>query len=254
MAVLSSLLFLFFSTVFSQFDGNCSWTDPKSGYTFDLSKLTLDEGFYYGTSGINTFELNVCRVVPSLQCSENQGMLCQYDNNEYQFAWATWGHTESPEPFPTWSVIDDDPMNGVQLNFTNGVPTPCQNQAKKENRSSLIKFLCVPGKTDNVNFTIVEENQCSYLVQFESEYACPVIPTTTSPPLSAGSIILICLAITIPLYIIFGCIYKSKKLDTKGTESCPNVEFWRDLPSLVRDGCRFTFKCCKRDNNAYDQL
>ena len=51
---------------------------------------------------------------------------------------------------------------------------------------------------------------------------------------------IIILCVVIPLYVIIGCIYKSQKLGATGMEKCPNVEFWRDLPSLVKDGCAFT--------------
>jgi len=123
------------------------------------------------------------------------------------------------------------------------------------NRSSLIKFLCTPGKTDTLNFSIVEDNQCYWIAQFETEYACPEYPAAAAKKISPGSIILIALAVVIPLYIIIGCIYKSKRLETKGSDSCPNVEFWRDLPSLVRDGARFTFRGCKKGTgNAYEEL
>jgi hypothetical protein len=252
MAVLSSLIFLFFSAVLSQ---HCNWTDPVSGARFDLSSLTLQEGFYEGSSEPYLWKLDVCHVVPDTSaCAEELGVLCQFDNGDYMSAWATWGRTDQPEAYPQWSVIDDDPTRGVQLNFTNGYPY-CQNQGRRFNRSSLIKFLCTPGKTDTMNFTIVEDNPCFWIAQLESQYACAETSSPEAAKLSIGSILLIVLVVAIPLYILIGCIYNTKKHQTKGTDSCPNVEFWRDLPALVRDGCRFTFRGCKKGTgNAYEEL
>jgi cation-dependent mannose-6-phosphate receptor len=47
------------------------------------------------------------------------------------------------------------------------------------------------------------------------------------------------------VYVVAGCVYKSQKLGATGVEMCPNVEFWRDLPGLVKDGCAFTIAKCK---------
>ena len=34
-------------------------------------------------------------------------------------------------------------------------------------------------------------------------------------------------------------MYKVK--EARGVEMVPNVEFWRDLPHLIKDGCGFTY-------------
>jgi len=70
---------------------------------------------------------------------------------------------------------------------------------------------------------------------------------------------LIILVVVIPLYIIMGWIYKRFRVGTTGIESCPNVEFWRDFPGLVKDGIRFTFSkvtsCCgTKGENAYQTV
>jgi len=59
--------------------------------------------------------------------------------------------------------------------------------------------------------------------------------------LSGGWIFIIILAVIAPLYVIGGCIYKGQKLGATGMDKCPNVEFWRDLPSLVKEGFVFTY-------------
>ena len=59
--------------------------------------------------------------------------------------------------------------------------------------------------------------------------------------LSGGWVFIILLCVLIPLYVVGGCIYKSQKLGATGMDKCPNVEFWRDLPALVKDGFAFTF-------------
>jgi len=41
------------------------------------------------------------------------------------------------------------------------------------------------------------------------------------------------------LYVGGGCLFKRQKQGTQGMESCPNVDFWRGLPGLVKDGAAF---------------
>jgi len=77
--------------------------------------------------------------------------------------------------------------------------------------------------------------------------------------LSGGSVFLIILVVIIPVYIVIGCIYKRQKMGTSGMESCPNIDFWRDLPSLIGDGFKFTFRklgglCGKGDTGSYENV
>lgn len=54
------------------------------------------------------------------------------------------------------------------------------------------------------------------------------------------------LLVVTTLYVVGGCVFKHKKQGTQGMESCPNVDFWRALPGLVKDGCVFFFQLCKK--------
>jgi len=61
-----------------------------------------------------------------------------------------------------------------------------------------------------------------------------------SSKMSGGWVFIIFLCVLIPVYVAGGCLYKSQKLGAQGMDKCPNVEFWRDLPALCKDGCVFT--------------
>jgi len=43
------------------------------------------------------------------------------------------------------------------------------------------------------------------------------------------------------VYFVSGFAYKSLVKGTRGIESIPHVDYWRDLPGLMADGFRFTF-------------
>jgi hypothetical protein len=76
---------------------------------------------------------------------------------------------------------------------------------------------------------------------FGTAAGCPV--SSSAKPLSGGSIFLIVLVCVAIFYPLIGCVYNRHTKGTVGFESCPNLEMWRALPGLVRDGVIFTFRC-----------
>lgn len=66
--------------------------------------------------------------------------------------------------------------------------------------------------------------------------------------------------VSFSVYICVGCYYKRVRLGvTSWSESIPNIEFWREFPSLVREGFRYTsqkvtgcFK--KKENYQYERV
>lgn len=65
--------------------------------------------------------------------------------------------------------------------------------------------------------------------------------------LSWGWFFLICISVALFLYLSIGIFYNFKKLGVTGIEAIPNVDFWRDVPGLTKDGIAFsitTIKAC----------
>jgi len=60
-----------------------------------------------------------------------------------------------------------------------------------------------------------------------------------------GTIFLIVLLVVVILYCAGGFAYNFKKLGKKGLDAVPNIEFWKDFPSLVKEGCTFTINKIK---------
>jgi len=58
--------------------------------------------------------------------------------------------------------------------------------------------------------------------------------------LSGGSVFLIILFVGGFCYLAGGIAYKYQVKGTRGIEMIPNLDFWRQLPKLFMDGCRFT--------------
>jgi len=65
--------------------------------------------------------------------------------------------------------------------------------------------------------------------------------SSSSSGMSGGSVFIIIVVVVSAVYVIFGCAYNRVKKGTTGwRESCPQNEFWCDLPGLMKDGFLFT--------------
>jgi len=63
----------------------------------------------------------------------------------------------------------------------------------------------------------------------------------SSSGMSGGTVFIIIVIVAAAVYVIAGCAYNRFKKGTTGLrESCPQNEFWCDLPGLMKDGCLFT--------------
>jgi len=65
--------------------------------------------------------------------------------------------------------------------------------------------------------------------------------SSSSSGMSGGSVFIIIVVVVSAVYVIIGCAYNRVKKGTTGMrESCPQNEFWCDLPGLMKDGFLFT--------------
>jgi len=65
--------------------------------------------------------------------------------------------------------------------------------------------------------------------------------SSSSSGMSGGSVFIIIVVVVSAFYVIVGCAYNRVKKGTTGMrESCPQNEFWCDLPGLMKDGFLFT--------------
>eukprot|EP01104_Vermistella_antarctica_P004894 TRINITY_DN15305_c0_g1_i1.p1 TRINITY_DN15305_c0_g1~~TRINITY_DN15305_c0_g1_i1.p1 ORF type:complete len:321 (-),score=69.95 TRINITY_DN15305_c0_g1_i1:50-916(-) len=55
-----------------------------------------------------------------------------------------------------------------------------------------------------------------------------------------GWLIFIGIIVGFVLYIVLGGVYKFKVYEERGMEMVPNIEFWRGLPGILLDGCKYS--------------
>eukprot|EP00808_Paulinella_micropora_P028555 g52695.t1 len=225
------------------------------GAFFDLTPLKRSGSFYQGQDlGGQRYELNVCGIInDGKSCQQAGAAMCQVtsEGDTVIIASATSGAS------PTFSLIDSsDPNQGVQLVFDNEPyppQSPCYPLGTK--RKATIRLQCVPGASaPTIPLMVQEASVCNYQTVIPSKYGCPA-PVGGWPKdaeyggggLSGGSVLLILFIPGAFLYLAIGILYKRKTQGTTGVESIPNIEFWRALPQLVKDGVQFTMSGCKRN-------
>jgi len=247
----------------------CTFT--ASSQNFDLTGVA-NMGDLPGSDASYTYKLHACDVVSDAACVAKPpatfgGSVCQYNTASppaYIHLLSSWVGT----PSPVWSLINaQDPTKGVSVAMSNG--DSCYNMGTTQPRSVTINFPCTPNVPGGAyTITTSPTNPCAYIVNFNTQWSCPGTTPPPPPPgpggggggggLSGGTIFLIVLVVVIPVYVAAGCIFKRQRMGTTGCESCPNVDFWRALPGLIKDGFGFTIakmkKCCGKGDGSYEPV
>lgn len=209
------------------------------GETFDFTPLRLPEGANeYASSdpSRNQYRMNICGVNPSpaSDCQRANGMICQYGGfrkDELEGVVARW----SAQPYPVWSYIDDGHRDaGVKLDLMNG--DDCIVRGMKKPRESIIFFPCDPSAGKMGSITVQETTTCTYVFTIPTELACG-----GSAGMGSGWLFVLLTFLCGVAYFGLGYVYNHYKCGKNGAEAIPNVEFWKDLPALVKDGCVFTY-------------
>ncbi|CAH1238354.1 Hypp5570 [Branchiostoma lanceolatum] len=125
-------------------------------------------------------------------------------------------------------------------------------------RVTLVVLQCATGGT---NFTVVgavPANTIIYHFILGSPCACPGAgPNCAGSSLSIGTLICISVLAASVVYFIFGFILKAVVKRKVGWEAIPNGDFWKSLPSYIKDGCIYATSHCRRlvkDSHDYSAI
>jgi len=225
------------SVRFDEISCTYSVTNSQTGEVFDYYLGYLAQGadlIYTDNANAVAYYVQICATT-KYKCNE-QSPVCQQD---------LAGSLSYSLGSLTTQMFGSSPFGvdkGVVVRYFNGII--CGNGA----RSVTISLECdetYQGK--GIIFSVVEAPTCSFIMQIASPYACPGLkpPSVTVLGLDIGWIIIICAAAVFVLYIVGGIVYKTKlaseKVNFPSVEMFPNIEFWKDLPVLVKDGSVFTY-------------
>jgi hypothetical protein len=233
-------LFVFLSLVhnsLSQLD-TCAWEDPVAGISYDLTPLAKIGSLYSviggGTKGKDQWYVNFCTGVAgttiSATCSGGNTTACQY------------GSVSAGKTPVAFSALPSTFTNatGVTMTYTGG-----QSCTQIGARTSVFYMVCDATAADLVTVA-VDELQCKYVFTFKSMYACE---SSGGGGGLGGWIFVIIVLVGFVLFLVVGSIYKWKVKGASGSDVIPLIDFWKDLPGLIKDGCLFAWAklTCKSD-------
>ena len=223
---------------------------PSKAYEFDDSQRA---------GGSQSFFFTPCVDSPktcSVGGAPEQGSIVQFDNSDPSnlLCLGIIMHWADPTDGTggDFALVDPtDPTAGFTGYWANGDSSPGCATASGQ-REITITFTCQASGPASFS-SVVESPACSYTANFASCGACPEgcgsAPSPFSPipgpagaggGMSFGGIFLVLIAVLAPLYVVGGCAYNHKQKGTSlGFDSMPNAGFWRDLPSLVKEGGGF---------------
>lgn len=206
-------------------------------YMETMDPKTLDKYFFQPCQDIMYLPQNI----PDTDCRSGDGYaLCRFNNATQQYQ--KLGTIKD-------STFQSD-SNGNQLLVF-------------QLRSIVTSFQLLCLKDDN-SYIFVNQNQHSVASGNKTElflfspFACPITIEEISKP-SVGGVLLILFLIGTFTYFTIGSIVRFMYLGARGIEVIPNLEFWKDLPGLVRDGVRFLRNGCRverrePDPDSYDAI
>eukprot|EP01125_Pyxidicula_operculata_P002452 TRINITY_DN12314_c0_g1_i1.p1 TRINITY_DN12314_c0_g1~~TRINITY_DN12314_c0_g1_i1.p1 ORF type:complete len:221 (+),score=36.00 TRINITY_DN12314_c0_g1_i1:56-718(+) len=191
-------------------DIDCSRIEGKDGKYFDLSSVIGQE--LAVQDGFSTFKATICQN--PYQCGD---------------CGPTSGYCETSQwwedcigIFTSAAAIAD--MTGVELMYDNG----------DWGSFGRVKILCNPDADTLMN---IRGESFNKVIVAEGKQGCALVG---GGGLSGGSVILILLFVFAVVYLVAGVLYNKFRLNKDGIELIPNLDFWKDFPSLVKDGFFFT--------------
>ncbi|XP_076683780.1 uncharacterized protein LOC143376888 [Andrena cerasifolii] len=207
---------------------SCMFAD---GHGYDLTQLG-NSGPLTASTVNHTFYFQPCKNTPfnatsGDECSKGNGVsLCVTIGNN-MFSLGTAEETKITQP--------------------DGQKDPLLTLLHATNVSTIELVCCAHCSTV---LTVDSSNDGVYHLTLMSQDTCKKL--LHAKGLSTGSLLIIYFVVFAGIYFVGGAIVLKLLSGGQGWEIVPNHKFWRELPSLVRDGIAFTFNCCQL--SSYDRI
>ncbi|KAL9656299.1 hypothetical protein ABK040_007912 [Willaertia magna] len=219
------------------------------GRIIDLNRATKDTYYNVHDSKLNyNFYINICDDAKK-QCNGAKygGIALGPDD-----ACAT--HFTGPTTESNYKIelLDStQPEKGVKLTVSGG--EVFMGRAE----SMVVNMNCDSSKEE---LTFIKEDflEKSIVYQFNlnSKYGCIVTNDLPLGQFGVGGLLLVLSFVALLLYFIIGGVLLKFKFQKTGIEIIPNVNFWKDLPFLLKDGVMLPVDLIKQYTNkgAYQEV
>ncbi|XP_005090179.1 putative mannose 6-phosphate receptor-like protein C530.09c [Aplysia californica] len=216
---------------------DCKFVPPcqcvSTGFTLDLrntvrplSVIDGDYTYYIDPCGDHAKVAHFCNVAEEAGCQVKQSSI-------FGIA-STSGYSATGDPFKNNVVFKNQYGEGTEIRVT------------------LLNIKCNYFSEGHLVF-VQETPPKTYNFTLETNRACTVPAEDDDGGLSGGSVLLIIFFVLLIVYLVGGVLFLKFVRRAEGLEAIPNYEFWKDFPSLVKDGVKFTCRGCKAEST-YEKI
>ena len=203
---------------------------------FDLSSFTAAEsssgGFYHATdSSGHDYFFDACGAITKVTC-EGSAVAAPV-------ALQAWDGGAEPPTLPQDQCGALGAVSTQSCHSTNASALTCDYINGDGGRTVSIRYKCaavaVPPTASQPD-PLAEH----YIIDFAGPGACAAAPESGGG--GWGKTFLILFFVITLLYVGGGYGYNFKYRDLRGAEAVPQIEYWQQVPGLVRDGCVFAYE------------
>jgi len=226
----------------------CSTTGDASSATFTYSLDGFTEQIptakdYYSTqvtssSGVFNYYYKACGPLLSTEVSCASGGLAD------PVALQGWGGF--PPTLPKDRCAQLGAVSTQQCSMTFDAPATPGGAAPKpglsctygqgyESRHVTIDYKCSEAYVEPAAHDL---GNSAYLIELTGPAGCGLLPPP--PGMSGGTLFLILLLVGIVCYFGGGSFLNFRYREKRGVQMVPQLDYWKQLPGLVKDGCLFT--------------
>ena len=187
----------------------------------------------------HTYYFKACGALTTLNCQSSE--------TQQAVAIQTWGDPTPPPPnFPSDSCAALGTLSQASCTATDASGVSCDFSGGDSQRSVTFVYACDTEYKPPVA-SQPDISGSHYVIKFAGPAGCSGAGGGAgSGGLSWGSLTLILgLGVALPLYLGLGCYYNYKYHDARGIEMVPQLDYWKELPGLVHDGCVFSYQQTK---------
>lgn len=252
----AALLLVFSCLLVSVHSSSCKFEDGEQSYDFSDMTWTVetsegkDEAYY----------LSLCGEVKS-DCKTKGSAAC-FRNKKKEYFSLGLENTRT-----VTSLEEKGSQYGYTVTFQKG--SDCGDL--KQPYTSVINVICEQGNKQG-DIASAKIDNCIAKLTYAAEAGCPISDSESTSPstsksnssggggggIDGGWIFIIIVVCVFSLYLAAGIGWNYTQRDARGLEMCPNIEFWKALPNLVKDGCLFTLTkvTCGRigDSSTYSSI
>ena len=207
----------------------------KNGASFDLAPMFRNDHDFTGTTnGGYAYRFNVCGNTVKL-CNQQPAPASKWRGSKCN-------NLGDPST-QTISLLDEKaPAKGLRLQYSKGDICKQQQAGTMQvaARTVTYEITCNPYAHPGELKLIKENNMCDYTIVFESEHACP-----TNRSRIHGWLLITLFTLSVIGYCGVGIYLNKKNHEKQGVEAIPHVEYWEQVPGLVRDGVQFSYEQSK---------